>query len=162
MGTIEDYIHRIGRTGRGPHGKGQALVFFEFWDQQPEIASQLIDVLGASDQPVPPELRRIAVEVATGKRGASARGNGWSGSNWASAGSWSTGKWSAGQEASGTQWGASGCNATDTKKKAGSGANGKASSEPSKDKACNGNNVVVPKKQPVPQAPEEVPDSWED
>merc|ERR1712178_491523 len=75
MGSIEDYIHRIGRTGRGPHGKGQALVFFEFWDQQPAIASQLIEVLRASEQLVPQELQRIAAEVESGKRGGKAWSN---------------------------------------------------------------------------------------
>merc|ERR1712130_842727 len=56
-------------TGRGPHGKGQALVLFEYWDKEPEIASELIEVLNASQQPVPEELRRVAAEVASGKRG---------------------------------------------------------------------------------------------
>merc|ERR1711964_500835 len=29
MGTVEDYVHRIGRTGRGKEGKGHAMAFFE-------------------------------------------------------------------------------------------------------------------------------------
>jgi len=68
MGGIEDYIHRIGRTGRGPHGKGQALVFFEYYDKHPTLAAELIDVLLASDQPVPQELRQIAADVEAGRR----------------------------------------------------------------------------------------------
>jgi len=68
MGDIEDYIHRIGRTARGQYGKGHALVFFEYWDKGPSLASDLIDVLAASKQQIPSELRRIADEVASGKR----------------------------------------------------------------------------------------------
>ena len=30
MGDIEDYVHRIGRTARGPYGEGHALTFFEY------------------------------------------------------------------------------------------------------------------------------------
>lgn len=81
MGAIEDYIHRIGRTGRGVSGTGQALVFFQYWDKQPEIAGQLVEVLRASKQPVPEDLARIALEVAGGRRG------GWTASAWSGA-SW--------------------------------------------------------------------------
>ena len=28
---IEDYVHRVGRTGRGKQGVGHALVFFEYY-----------------------------------------------------------------------------------------------------------------------------------
>jgi len=69
MGLIEDYIHRIGRTARGLDRKGHALVFFEFWEKNPEIASQLIEVLKSSNQEVPADLQRIANEVNVGKRG---------------------------------------------------------------------------------------------
>merc|ERR1712080_625290 len=68
MGEIEDYIHRIGRTARGRYGKGHALVFFEYWDGNPKLAAEFMDVLAASNQPVPDGLRRIADEVANGKR----------------------------------------------------------------------------------------------
>merc|ERR1711924_218729 len=71
MGTIEDYVHRIGRTARGEHGTGHALVFFEYWERYPEIASQLIEVLRRSKQRVPAELVNIAEEVESGKRKAS-------------------------------------------------------------------------------------------
>jgi len=64
MGSIEDYVHRIGRTARGRYGKGHALVFFEFWNREPEIASQLIDVLRSSGQEVPGDLQRIASEAS--------------------------------------------------------------------------------------------------
>jgi ATP-dependent RNA helicase DDX5/DBP2 len=68
MGDIEDYIHRIGRTARGRYGKGHALVFFEYWEGNPDLAAELKDVLVASKQIVPTELQRIVDEVANGKR----------------------------------------------------------------------------------------------
>merc|ERR1711998_597036 len=68
MGEGEDYIHRIGRTARGRYGKGHALVFFEYWEGYPQLPRELIAVLEASKQHVPNELRRIADEVASGKR----------------------------------------------------------------------------------------------
>uniref|UniRef100_A0A7S2LLU3 RNA helicase n=1 Tax=Zooxanthella nutricula TaxID=1333877 RepID=A0A7S2LLU3_9DINO len=68
MGEIEDYVHRIGRTARGKHGKGHALVFFEFWEGAPHLAADLAAVLEASKQHVPEDLRRIAGEVASGRR----------------------------------------------------------------------------------------------
>jgi len=85
MGGIEDYIHRIGRTGRGPHGKGQALVFFEYYDKHPELAAELIDVLRASDQPVPRELLQIAADVEAGRRQVASWSSTWS--------SWRGGGW---------------------------------------------------------------------
>merc|ERR1712216_476086 len=66
MGDIEDYVHRIGRTARGPYGKGHALTFFEYDRKWPHIASQLLEVLEQSSQEVPEDLQRIADEVAAG------------------------------------------------------------------------------------------------
>jgi superfamily II DNA/RNA helicase len=68
MGETEDYIHRIGRTGRGVNGTGHALVFFEFWPRYPMMAQELIGVLERSKQKVPDQLRAIAAEVREGKR----------------------------------------------------------------------------------------------
>merc|ERR1712060_196564 len=68
MNGVQDYIHRIGRTGRGKNGKGHALVFFEYSDKAPAIAGELIEVLKRSGQVVPPELQKIADEVASGVR----------------------------------------------------------------------------------------------
>jgi len=79
MGEIEDYIHRIGRTARGRYGKGHALIFFEYWDGSPQIAAELIDVLKASKQQVPPALQRVADEVADGKRESRAVEPAWKG-----------------------------------------------------------------------------------
>lgn len=68
MGSIDDYVHRIGRTARGKDGHGQAMVFFEYWHKEPGIAGELCDLLEASGQVVPEDLRRIAQEVEAGKR----------------------------------------------------------------------------------------------
>jgi len=68
MGATEDYIHRIGRTGRGVGGTGHALVFFEYWPGSPAGAEELIGVLERSKQKVPKGLRAIADEVRAGKR----------------------------------------------------------------------------------------------
>jgi len=64
MGDTEDYVHRIGRTARGPTGEGHALTLFEFDKKWPMIAVGLVKILEECQQPVPPELREIAEEVA--------------------------------------------------------------------------------------------------
>lgn len=68
MNGVEDYVHRIGRTGRGVDGKGHALVFFEYSEKASTIAGDLVDVLKRSGQVVPPDLQKIADEVANGTR----------------------------------------------------------------------------------------------
>lgn len=68
MGDIEDYVHRIGRTARGPYGKGHALTFFEYDRKWPHLAGQLVDVMNRAGQEVPEDLVRIAKEVQMGKR----------------------------------------------------------------------------------------------
>ncbi|WFD33884.1 RNA helicase [Malassezia cuniculi] len=58
--TIEDYIHRIGRTGRG--GKtGKALTFFT--DEDKAHAGELIRVLKDAEQPVPEPLTRFPTTI---------------------------------------------------------------------------------------------------
>merc|ERR1712174_169737 len=66
--TPLEYIHRIGRTGRGVDGTGHALVFFEYTPKNISAAEDLIDVLERSGQAVPPQLRVIADEVKSGIR----------------------------------------------------------------------------------------------
>mmetsp|Transcript_104641 Transcript_104641/g.197124 ORF Transcript_104641/g.197124 Transcript_104641/m.197124 type:complete len:728 (+) Transcript_104641:188-2371(+) len=68
-GGIEEYVHRIGRTCRGLDGKGgHALSFFEYDHKFPEMAGELAAVLQSAGQVVPPELQKIADEVASGVR----------------------------------------------------------------------------------------------
>lgn len=51
--NIEEYVHRVGRTGRaGKHG--EAITLFSYKDKA--HASALIDILEKSKQPIPPEL----------------------------------------------------------------------------------------------------------
>merc|ERR1712151_749071 len=89
MNGAQDYVHRIGRTGRGIDGRGHALVFFEYSDKAPEIAGELVDVLIRSGQVVPPELQTIADEVASGIRVSFyAQNKGGKKSNWNSGSNW--------------------------------------------------------------------------
>lgn len=50
---VEDYVHRIGRTGRAG-AKGVAYTFF--CDQDSKFAAELVKVLKGADQHVPSEL----------------------------------------------------------------------------------------------------------
>lgn len=54
---VEDYVHRIGRTGRAG-ASGLAYTFLG--DQDSKYASELIKVLEGANQRVPPELRDMA------------------------------------------------------------------------------------------------------
>merc|ERR1719335_216142 len=63
MGDVDDYVHRIGRTARGPYGKGHALTLFEYNCKWPHLAEGLVQILEASGQEVPEELQQIAHEV---------------------------------------------------------------------------------------------------
>ena len=45
------------------------MVFFEYWHKEPGIAGELCDLLEASGQVVPEDLRRIAQEVEAGAVG---------------------------------------------------------------------------------------------
>jgi ATP-dependent RNA helicase DDX5/DBP2 len=51
--AVEDYIHRIGRTGRAG-AKGQAYTFFTQGDRK--AAAQLVEVLTKAEQEIPPAL----------------------------------------------------------------------------------------------------------
>lgn len=61
---IEDYVHRIGRTGRAG-ATGLAYTFFS--DQDAKYAKDLIKVLEGANQKVPPELRDLAAFSGYGK-----------------------------------------------------------------------------------------------
>jgi len=60
---VEDYVHRIGRTGRAG-ATGLAYTFFG--DQDAKYASDLIKVLEGADQKVPPELRDMSLRGGGG------------------------------------------------------------------------------------------------
>ncbi|KAL8710874.1 MAG: hypothetical protein Q9220_004678 [cf. Caloplaca sp. 1 TL-2023] len=68
--TVEDYVHRIGRTGRAGDS-GLAVTFFTEHDKGQSGA--LINVLRAANQPVPEELLKFGTTVK--KRGHEAYGN---------------------------------------------------------------------------------------
>ena len=58
--TAEDYVHRIGRTGRA--GKdGKAITFFTEQDKQ--LAGGLVNVLKGAGQPVPEDLLKFGTTV---------------------------------------------------------------------------------------------------
>ncbi|KAK9456402.1 hypothetical protein V1511DRAFT_510214 [Dipodascopsis uninucleata] len=54
--TAEDYVHRIGRTGRAGQ-TGKAITFFT--EHEKHLSGALINVLRAADQPVPEELLKF-------------------------------------------------------------------------------------------------------
>lgn len=68
MGDIDDYVHRVGRTCRGPYGRGHALTLFEYNNKWPHLAEGLIACLEKAGQEVPGDLRNIAWEVSAGWR----------------------------------------------------------------------------------------------
>jgi len=53
---VEDYVHRIGRTGRAG-AKGKAYTFFTQSDKK--LATQLVEVLKKAEQNIPPELQAM-------------------------------------------------------------------------------------------------------
>ena len=56
-GNVEDYVHRIGRTGRAG-AKGNAYTFFTRKDAGK--ASSLVKIMEQAGQPVPPQLLSMA------------------------------------------------------------------------------------------------------
>ncbi|BAU00988.1 hypothetical protein LR48_Vigan10g280000 [Vigna angularis] len=60
---VEDYVHRIGRTGRAG-ATGLAYTFFG--DQDAKYATDLIKVLEGANQKVPPELRDMSSRGGSG------------------------------------------------------------------------------------------------
>lgn len=68
---VEDYVHRIGRTGRAGQ-KGVAHTFFTQGDRK--CATQLVEVLTKAEQEVPPELQAMARPRFGGRGGGRGRG----------------------------------------------------------------------------------------
>ncbi|CAM6093535.1 unnamed protein product [Calypogeia fissa] len=90
---VEDYVHRIGRTGRAG-ATGIAHTFFGFEDSK--YAGELVKVLESTGQDVIPELRQMS---QTGDR----RGGRGGGSRWGSGGRGGGGAFSG--RSSGSKWG---------------------------------------------------------
>ena len=68
---VEDYVHRIGRTGRAGV-PGKAFTFFTKQDE--DRAAELIGVLERSEQYIPPLLQELADNVNNRKNRSSQRG----------------------------------------------------------------------------------------
>jgi len=64
--NVEDYVHRIGRTGRAG-AKGAAITYFTQKDSRK--AKQLIEVLTEAKQEVPPELQNMGGGYGGGRGG---------------------------------------------------------------------------------------------
>jgi len=62
---VEDYVHRIGRTGRAG-ATGSAYTFFG--DQDSKYASDLVKILEGADQSVPQQLKEMALRGGYGGR----------------------------------------------------------------------------------------------
>jgi ATP-dependent RNA helicase DDX5/DBP2 len=73
VNAVEDYVHRIGRTGRAG-AKGHAYTFFTPGDRK--CASQLVEVLTKADQEIPPELQAMCRFGGGGRGGGRGRGRG--------------------------------------------------------------------------------------
>ena len=69
----EDYVHRIGRTGRAG-AEGRAYSFFTSGNAR--IARQLAGILSEAGKPVPPELQSYAASGGGGGGGFRGRGRG--------------------------------------------------------------------------------------
>jgi ATP-dependent RNA helicase DDX5/DBP2 len=63
---VEDYVHRIGRTGRAG-AKGKAVTFFTQGDSK--TATKLVQVLNKAEQDVPAELQAMCRSRGFGGRG---------------------------------------------------------------------------------------------
>ncbi|GAA5875215.1 hypothetical protein JCM16303_005048 [Sporobolomyces ruberrimus] len=68
---MEDYIHRIGRTGRAG-AKGTAYSYIT--PDQGKLAKDLVKILSDAKQVVPPQLQEIAHFGGGGGRGGGGRG----------------------------------------------------------------------------------------
>lgn len=62
---IEDYVHRIGRTGRaGAHGASFTFLTSDKY----RLAKELVKILRESEQPIPPQLEKISFSTGNSQR----------------------------------------------------------------------------------------------
>lgn len=71
--NVEDYVHRIGRTGRAG-AKGTAITFFSHSNSK--SARELCDLISEAGQEVPDELNEISRNARMGGGGNSRYGRG--------------------------------------------------------------------------------------
>jgi len=64
--NIEDYIHRIGRTGRAG-SKGISVSFFT--EKSNKMAGELVNILTEAKQVIPPDLERLSMSQPSGGPG---------------------------------------------------------------------------------------------
>lgn len=89
---VEDYIHRIGRTGRAG-ATGVAFTFFG--DRDAKYASDLIKILEGANQKVPPEIRGMASQgggISRFRRWSSSSDTGFGGSGGRGGSTFSSGR----------------------------------------------------------------------
>ena len=65
-GNVEDFVHRIGRTGRGG-ASGSAYTFFDP-KQDKKSAKDLVGLLKDADQPIPKDLEDMAWSARGGQK----------------------------------------------------------------------------------------------
>jgi ATP-dependent RNA helicase DDX5/DBP2 len=71
VNAVEDYVHRIGRTGRAG-AKGEAYTFFTSKDRK--CARQLVETLTKAGQTIPAELQAMVPRFGGGGGGGRGRG----------------------------------------------------------------------------------------
>jgi ATP-dependent RNA helicase DDX5/DBP2 len=71
-GDMENYVHRIGRTGRA--GKTGSAISFFVAEKNARLAKEMIEILNRTQQQVPNELHALA--SFSGSRGGGGRGRG--------------------------------------------------------------------------------------
>lgn len=74
-GNVEDYVHRIGRTGRaGAYGTAHAF----FTNDNGKMARELVDILREAGQQIPEELERMGSRggYSSGGKGRGGKGKG--------------------------------------------------------------------------------------